>query len=271
MISTLYVATSAPLPNAGACRRAPPAPMGAVLRPALADSLAQAGPQVNRNRDANRARHSPMALAPAQPTCRRDAFAVRCRPTHPPPRMNITRRRMTELPPTQLPLGQLPQGQLPQGQIPLRHGVFLPPFHPMDENPTACLDRDLELMEWLDRLGYQEAWIGEHHSAGWEMISLARAVHRRGRRAHQAHPPRHRRGLAALPQPADGGGPHHPARPPDRGPGDVRRRTGPAGVGRDDAGHRSRDPARQDGPGARSSSCVSSAARPSPRRPTGTI
>ena len=41
----------------------------------------------------------------------------------------------------------------------------------MDENPAACLDRDLELMQWLDRLGYHEAWIGEHHSAGWELIS----------------------------------------------------------------------------------------------------
>ncbi len=54
---------------------------------------------------------------------------------------------------------------------PLRHGVFLPPFHPMNENPAACLDRDLELMQWLDRLGFHEAWIGEHHSAGWELIS----------------------------------------------------------------------------------------------------
>ena len=53
----------------------------------------------------------------------------------------------------------------------LRHGIFLPPFHPMEENPTACLDRDLELIEWLDRLGYHEAWIGEHHSAGFETIS----------------------------------------------------------------------------------------------------
>jgi limonene 1,2-monooxygenase len=59
----------------------------------------------------------------------------------------------------------------PPGQIALRHGVFLPPFHPMDENPAGCLDRDLELMEWLDRLGFHEAWIGEHHSAGWELIS----------------------------------------------------------------------------------------------------
>ena len=33
------------------------------------------------------------------------------------------------------------------------------------------MDRDLELMQWLDRLGFHEAWIGEHHSAGWETIS----------------------------------------------------------------------------------------------------
>src|SRR5262249_59883734 len=55
-------------------------------------------------------------------------------------------------------------------QMTLRHGIFLPPFHPMEENPTACLDRDLELMVWLDRLGFHEAWIGEHHSAGFEII-----------------------------------------------------------------------------------------------------
>ena len=29
----------------------------------------------------------------------------------------------------------------------------------------------MELIQWLDYLGYDEAWIGEHHSAGWETIS----------------------------------------------------------------------------------------------------
>jgi limonene 1,2-monooxygenase len=53
----------------------------------------------------------------------------------------------------------------------LRHGIFLPPFHPNDENPTQCLERDLELMVWLDKLGFHEAWVGEHHSAGFEIIS----------------------------------------------------------------------------------------------------
>ena len=55
--------------------------------------------------------------------------------------------------------------------INLRHGIFLPPFHPNEENPTQCLERDLELMVWLDKLGFHEAWIGEHHSAGFEIIS----------------------------------------------------------------------------------------------------
>ncbi len=53
----------------------------------------------------------------------------------------------------------------------LRTGVFLPPFHPLDEDPTLCIQRDFELVEHLDRLGYDEAWIGEHHSGGFEIIA----------------------------------------------------------------------------------------------------
>ncbi len=55
--------------------------------------------------------------------------------------------------------------------IRLRNGIFLAPFHPVDEDPTLCIHRDLELIEHLDRLGYEEAWIGEHHSAGYEIIA----------------------------------------------------------------------------------------------------
>jgi limonene 1,2-monooxygenase len=50
-------------------------------------------------------------------------------------------------------------------------GIFLPPFHRVGENPTLAMRRDMELIEWLDELGYDEAWIGEHHSAGWEIIA----------------------------------------------------------------------------------------------------
>ncbi len=53
----------------------------------------------------------------------------------------------------------------------LRFGIFLAPFHQLGDNPTLALARDLELIKWLDDLGYDEAWIGEHHSAGWEIIA----------------------------------------------------------------------------------------------------
>jgi limonene 1,2-monooxygenase len=53
----------------------------------------------------------------------------------------------------------------------LRFGAFIAPFHPIDENPTLAIQRDLELVEWLDRLNYDEAWIGEHHSAAYELIA----------------------------------------------------------------------------------------------------
>ncbi len=53
----------------------------------------------------------------------------------------------------------------------MKFGIFLGPFHRVGENPTLAIDRDMELVQWLDYLGYDEAWIGEHHSAGWETIS----------------------------------------------------------------------------------------------------
>jgi limonene 1,2-monooxygenase len=53
----------------------------------------------------------------------------------------------------------------------LRFGAFIAPFHPVDENPSLAIERDLELVEWMDRLGYEEAWIGEHHSSGYEIIA----------------------------------------------------------------------------------------------------
>jgi len=50
-------------------------------------------------------------------------------------------------------------------------GIFLAPFHRLGENPTLALTRDMETIEWLDYLGYDEVWVGEHHSAGWELIA----------------------------------------------------------------------------------------------------
>lgn len=53
----------------------------------------------------------------------------------------------------------------------MRFGVFLAPYHAPGENPTLALERDLELIQRLDALGYDEAWVGEHHSTGWETIA----------------------------------------------------------------------------------------------------
>jgi limonene 1,2-monooxygenase len=53
----------------------------------------------------------------------------------------------------------------------MRFGIFMAPFHcPAGQDPISALQRDLELIQHLDRLGYDEAWIGEHHSAGTEII-----------------------------------------------------------------------------------------------------
>src|SRR6202011_2589419 len=51
----------------------------------------------------------------------------------------------------------------------LRFGVFLPPLHKPGINPTLALQNDLDLVAWLAHLGYDEAWFGEHHSAGTEI------------------------------------------------------------------------------------------------------
>ncbi len=53
----------------------------------------------------------------------------------------------------------------------LRFGYFIAPFHRAGTNPTLALQRDLEFIEHLDALGFDEVWLGEHHSAGSEIIS----------------------------------------------------------------------------------------------------
>src|SRR4051812_37904783 len=54
----------------------------------------------------------------------------------------------------------------------MRFGMFMPPFNsPPTQNPTTSLQRDVETIQLLDRLGFDEAWIGEHHSGGTEIIA----------------------------------------------------------------------------------------------------
>jgi limonene 1,2-monooxygenase len=53
----------------------------------------------------------------------------------------------------------------------MRFGAFVPPHHlPVNYNPTYALQRDVELVQLLDTIGFEEAWFGEHHSGGAEPI-----------------------------------------------------------------------------------------------------
>jgi limonene 1,2-monooxygenase len=55
--------------------------------------------------------------------------------------------------------------------VTLRFGTLILPVHATGQNPTSSIERDLDLIVHLDRLGYQEAWVGEHHSGGTEIIA----------------------------------------------------------------------------------------------------
>ncbi len=52
----------------------------------------------------------------------------------------------------------------------MRLGYFTMPLHPPNTDPTQTLADDLEQIVTLDRLGYVEAWIGEHFTSVWEDI-----------------------------------------------------------------------------------------------------
>jgi len=45
------------------------------------------------------------------------------------------------------------------------------PLHPAGSDLTETLDSDLDQIVTLDGLGYREAWIGEHFTAGWENLA----------------------------------------------------------------------------------------------------
>src|SRR5215204_6679033 len=53
----------------------------------------------------------------------------------------------------------------------MRFGAFLAPHHPAGESPTLLFQRDVALGAHLDHLGFDEFWVGEHHSSGWETIA----------------------------------------------------------------------------------------------------
>lgn len=52
-----------------------------------------------------------------------------------------------------------------------RFGVQMFPYHNAAHNPTLQFEDDLQLVQLLDRLGFDEAWCGEHHSTGPLMLA----------------------------------------------------------------------------------------------------
>lgn len=53
----------------------------------------------------------------------------------------------------------------------LSFGAFIPPFYTPQQNPTVAFDAEIQFIQYIEKNGFTEAWIGEHHSGGHELIS----------------------------------------------------------------------------------------------------
>jgi len=83
----------------------------------------------------------------------------------------------------------------------MKFSIFMMPLHYPTENPSLAFDRDIALIHFADELGFDECFIGEHHSGGWETMpapemALAKA---------SAHAQRVRLGTSVISAPF-----HHP-------------------------------------------------------------
>ncbi len=52
----------------------------------------------------------------------------------------------------------------------MKFSFFMMPLHHPSENPSLAYERDVSLIEYADCLDFDEFYIGEHHSGGWETI-----------------------------------------------------------------------------------------------------
>ena len=50
-------------------------------------------------------------------------------------------------------------------------GYFAMPAHPPERELRQGFEWDLQVLRWLDELGFVEAWVGEHHNVPWEPLS----------------------------------------------------------------------------------------------------
>jgi len=58
----------------------------------------------------------------------------------------------------------------------MKFSIFMMPLHHPTENPSLAFDRDIDLIRYADELGYDEFFIGEHHSGGWETMPAPEMV-----------------------------------------------------------------------------------------------
>ncbi len=52
----------------------------------------------------------------------------------------------------------------------MKFSFFMMPLHHPSEHPTLAFERDISLIEYTDSLDFDEFFIGEHHSGGWETM-----------------------------------------------------------------------------------------------------
>ena len=53
---------------------------------------------------------------------------------------------------------------------PIKSGIFIMPFHPPEKPLAQGYDEDIELAVLADELGFEEFWIGEHHTMRYETV-----------------------------------------------------------------------------------------------------
>ena len=121
----------------------------------------------------------------------------------------------------------------------MKFGVFMAPFHtPPGEDPTVAFQHDLETVQLLDRLDYDEAWFGEHHSGGSELFPDPAMFIAHAAPQTRRIKPRHWRHFPPVPQPTMGGRSNVVPRPPDARADDDGGRTGSLAHGCCDDRHR---------------------------------
>ena len=58
----------------------------------------------------------------------------------------------------------------------MKFSFFMMPLHLPAENPALAFDRDISLIHYADALDFDEFFIGEHHSGGWETMPAPEMV-----------------------------------------------------------------------------------------------